>query len=300
MKYLALIFVIFVFGCQEVERPKLTNLRMVPQRDYLCTFDWSAYYFYNGQERVNPKFLDIEFDGNFLKRKSDSCLWIMPLETNEISISFGNGNHLEKVKLIPEQNQHIDSSWYKLSFGELPTPLNNESFKAWNNFAKYRMLNQPIPRFAFEDKLANSTITSEDLKGKITFLNFWYYGCAPCMAEMPALKSLAKEFENEGDVQFISVSLDSIFIENGKTMALPSRMGTLTGEVPAHEMDIGFHILPSAEPLAEKFNVVAFPTNMIIDRDGVIRYLVIGAQEGDNSKMKTLFAKKITEVQAKK
>jgi thiol-disulfide isomerase/thioredoxin len=41
------------------------------------------------------------------------------------------------------------------------------------------------------------------LKGKVVVLNFWFIGCAPCIAELPALNKLVDEYKGE-DVVFIA------------------------------------------------------------------------------------------------
>jgi thiol-disulfide isomerase/thioredoxin len=49
-------------------------------------------------------------------------------------------------------------------------------------------------------------ISSEQLTGVITIMNFWYAGCAPCRIEMPELIELQDEFLSDG-VQFIGVNV---------------------------------------------------------------------------------------------
>jgi thiol-disulfide isomerase/thioredoxin len=55
---------------------------------------------------------------------------------------------------------------------------------------------------------SGSSLSSESLKGKIVFINFWATWCPPCRAEMPSLNKLYKEFENDKDVVFLFVSED--------------------------------------------------------------------------------------------
>lgn len=49
------------------------------------------------------------------------------------------------------------------------------------------------------------TIELKKLRGKVVVINFWFIGCAPCIAEIPALNKLAEEYESE-DVVFIAFS----------------------------------------------------------------------------------------------
>ena len=46
------------------------------------------------------------------------------------------------------------------------------------------------------------------LRGKVVVLNFWFTGCAPCVAEFGELNSLVHKFKNKG-VVFIAPTLDN-------------------------------------------------------------------------------------------
>ncbi|BCW49758.1 hypothetical protein StoSoilB13_21000 [Arthrobacter sp. StoSoilB13] len=50
------------------------------------------------------------------------------------------------------------------------------------------------------------TVKPEDLKGKVTVLNFWFAACAPCRVEAPQLEALHQDFKDQG-VQFFGVNL---------------------------------------------------------------------------------------------
>lgn len=55
---------------------------------------------------------------------------------------------------------------------------------------------------------AGVNLSSDSLKGKVVFINFWATWCPPCRAEMPSLNRLVKTFENDKDVVFLFVSED--------------------------------------------------------------------------------------------
>ena len=60
----------------------------------------------------------------------------------------------------------------------------------------------------FEEAISGKNISlQKDLRGKIVVLDFWATWCGPCVAEMPKMKDLYKEFHPQG-VEFIGVSLD--------------------------------------------------------------------------------------------
>ncbi len=62
------------------------------------------------------------------------------------------------------------------------------------------------PTFAYEDMNGN-TVTSEQLKGKVIYIDVWATWCGPCMREIPYLKQLDSELHNM-DIAFVSISID--------------------------------------------------------------------------------------------
>ena len=105
-------------------------------------------------------------------------------------------------------------------------------------------------------------LNNEHLKGKVTVINFWFTACPPCIAEMPGLNELSKKYSSE-EVNFIAASTDSY-----ETLErFISRKG-----------NFGFKISPNASELFyQDFYIQSgFPTTIIIDQEGVIRYFYSG------------------------
>lgn len=62
------------------------------------------------------------------------------------------------------------------------------------------------PTFAYTD-INGELINSEDLKGKVIYIDVWATWCGPCMREIPHLKALEEELHNK-DIAFVSISID--------------------------------------------------------------------------------------------
>lgn len=62
--------------------------------------------------------------------------------------------------------------------------------------------------FTFNDADGNIHST-ESLKGKVVFINFWATWCPPCQAEMPALNSLYEQFRNDDRIVFLFLNEDN-------------------------------------------------------------------------------------------
>lgn len=116
---------------------------------------------------------------------------------------------------------------------------------------------------------SGEALSSTQLEGVITVMNFWYAGCAPCRIEMPELIQLQTEFLPEG-VQFIGVNVrdsaeTSLAFARRIGMNFPSVMDAKTGSVV-----LGFTGVVTPQ---------AVPTTLVIDAEGNVSARVLGRIE---------------------
>jgi thiol-disulfide isomerase/thioredoxin len=57
-------------------------------------------------------------------------------------------------------------------------------------------------------------LTTESLKGKIVFINFWASWCPPCLAEMPSIQKLFDHYRNDSRIVFIMADADNKVVES--------------------------------------------------------------------------------------
>lgn len=62
------------------------------------------------------------------------------------------------------------------------------------------------PTFSYSD-MNGKTINSDDLKGKVIYVDVWATWCGPCKGEIPYLKALEEEL-HDLDIAFVSISVD--------------------------------------------------------------------------------------------
>jgi peroxiredoxin len=105
--------------------------------------------------------------------------------------------------------------------------------------------------------LQGEYIHSDDLRGKVVLVDFWGTWCPPCVASIPDLIRTHKRFARDPFV-LISVSSDSDsarwreFVES-KKMTWPQ-------------------FLDERSQIIGAFQVRSFPTYLVIDHEGIIRY----------------------------
>lgn len=70
------------------------------------------------------------------------------------------------------------------------------------------------------------SISSKALDGKITFINFWFEACKPCMAELDAMIELYNEFKDSSKFQMITFTTDhdTLIQKNLKKYHIPFKV----------------------------------------------------------------------------
>lgn len=112
-------------------------------------------------------------------------------------------------------------------------------------------------------------------KGKITVLDFWFVGCGSCMNEFPTFQKTYSTYKSNPKIQFYSVN--SPYPRDGGV----DRFKLLS--------DLGYNFPMAVSPnasLAKALNVYAYPTIVILDKNGDVIYK--GDHQGAETKIKSL------------
>jgi thiol-disulfide isomerase/thioredoxin len=114
-----------------------------------------------------------------------------------------------------------------LSVGLFKTEIKKEAANA----------KSPAINFSFQDENGN-IISSNELKGKVVFINFWATWCPPCRAEMPSLNKLYNQFNGDNRIVFLFLNEDDnidkakAFLKNNNySFPIVRRAGNITNEV---------------------------------------------------------------------
>jgi len=101
-------------------------------------------------------------------------------------------------------------------------------------------------------------ISLEDLRGKVVLLDFWGTWCPPCVGAVPVVRDLRKRYAKEPAFMIIGVSSDS-------DEAKWKEFTTKNQMVWPQYLDRDHHI-------QRAFEVRAFPTYIMIDHEGIVRF----------------------------
>ena len=94
----------------------------------------------------------------------------------------------------------------------------------------------------------------EEFKNKVIFMNMWATWCAPCIAELPSIESLAEKTDPE-KVQFVMISTDRNVEKLRKFI---------------ERKDIKLPVYQAAGPIPEVFYSPSIPTTYVIAPGGKI------------------------------
>ena len=181
----------------------------------------------------------------------------------------------QKKKVI-----YLDTLGNEISFIELLSTINTARFKMfWDESDEKIRYIKPIPtsrteydslltatsnRITLDEKIGEkfnypdlvdidgTAYRTDDLKGKVVVINFWFVGCGPCEVEMPELNDLFRKYRDQEDVVFISLA--------------KSREGKVRKFLERNEFN--YPVIIMNDELASEFKISAYPTNYVIDKDG--------------------------------
>lgn len=142
------------------------------------------------------------------------------------------------------------------SYGQQPQQINYDSLM---NAKQTEAIGKPFP--LFNASFQNHLFSNQNLKGKIVFINFWFAECAPCIAEMDALNELFEKLKLNKDVEFISFTYE--------TPATIKKLKT--------KYKIKYKVFSLTLQDCYRLNQNnGFPTSIILDKTGTIRFLKNG------------------------
>jgi cytochrome c biogenesis protein CcmG, thiol:disulfide interchange protein DsbE len=124
------------------------------------------------------------------------------------------------------------------------------------------------PPFRAKHLARGDTVALADYRGKVVLVNIWATWCLPCRVEMPSLERLHRQFNDSGLV-ILAVSVDR---DDESVITDFTR-----------ELGLTFEILHDAEGgIQQVYQTTGVPESFVIDKNGVIQKLVIGAMDWDS------------------
>ncbi len=118
------------------------------------------------------------------------------------------------------------------------------------------------PAFALQSIDGKTSYEVGGKRDKLLFLNFWASWCGPCQAEAPDLVKLYGKYKDSLDMYSVNVTSNDTIQKAQQFVDQYSLVNPIL-------MDVKGDIF-------QKYNGMAFPTNLLIDRNGGVRHVFIG------------------------
>jgi len=116
------------------------------------------------------------------------------------------------------------------------------------------------------------TVKLDELRGQPVLINFWGTWCTYCRRQMPYIQAA---FEEKGqEVKFIAINV-----------------GESSGVVRQYVDDTGIGFIVALDrnrAVASAYNIRYYPTTFLVDEQGVIKHITLGAFRSKNEVMAAL------------
>jgi len=139
------------------------------------------------------------------------------------------------------------------------------------------------PYLSFKLTKENNVVDNQAVTGKVVFINFWFEGCHPCMAEMEALNELFIKMKGNKDFVFISLSWDD----------------QQTIKKVKEKYSLSFDVLSATPEECKRLNFgCAYPTSIILDKAGIVKYRHSGGSIEKEQAQKFIMTTLLAEIQS--
>ncbi|MFY7671976.1 TlpA family protein disulfide reductase [Tenacibaculum sp. MEBiC06402] len=245
---------------------------------FFSLFDGKKYatvYFRNGDEIImNTDGKDFNKSMIFSGKGAAESNFMVKTALNQMEFNKGVMTMIElpKAEFDEKLNAYVSSFSSRLENKLLDTAfvsLQKNNIKALENqvkamhdekmYIKNELAKGKVaPKFVDYEKPDRETVSLDDLKGKYVYIDVWATWCNPCLAEIPALQKLEKDYHDK-NIQFVSISIDK-------------RDDYFTWTDMVEEKDLGGIQLYANEDksFSQAYRISSIPRFILIDPDGNI------------------------------
>lgn len=127
------------------------------------------------------------------------------------------------------------------------------------------------PVFNLPSDLDSAMFRLQDYRGKIVLVSFFFYTCAPCLAEFPHIQAVYSDPAYAGWLEFFGLDATD-----------PWAFFSIYRNTHA-DLGLTFPLLWDQQQTTRTihYSVASCPSNFLIDPSGVIRYRWLGVSEGE-------------------
>jgi thiol-disulfide isomerase/thioredoxin len=148
------------------------------------------------------------------------------------------------------------------------------------------------PAIRVDEWIDQRPLKLSDLRGRVVLLDFWATWCGPCRSTLPRLQTLHESYKDKG---LVILGVTNFFGHaEGKQLTRVQELDYLRDFKKKFGLQYGFAISDSDEN-DRNYAVSSIPSNFLIDRRGVVRFISIGASDVEGVALAKMIKKLIDE-----
>ncbi|WP_443937962.1 TlpA family protein disulfide reductase [Pedobacter sp. MW01-1-1] len=169
--------------------------------------NWDASLTYGGKSGKDSEFMHKFLMEAFSVGQTHKNLY--ELEENAFNAKLSEIRN-DFTKRLEDNKNSLSKEAYHSAAEQLNSLCSGtiEAYKQRKNGVADSFAGKPSPKFNNYENAKGGYISLDDLKGKYVYIDLWATWCTPCIAEIPSLKVLEKEYHGK-NIEFVSISVDT-------------------------------------------------------------------------------------------